>query len=342
MLRAETLLLPLDAARESLLRLLARLLGPERMRPLLTQPDVRVAIGGSLSIALSLAMTLGCPLLLLAVSPLILGVPHLLADVRYLVAQPGYHRRLRLALPVGVALLLAGAGVGMRAGLVAMAAALLLADGGGGRAWLRRGLGLGLVAATAIIGLCTDWYWLELGLAHVHNFVAVLMFYLWRRRTRALHLWPLALFALAAAALLGGLRPLGGALGGFAGDDLLSADGQRAWLAPELPVLWATRLVLLFTFAQAVHYALWLRLIPEEARERPAPRPFRASLRALQRDLGTPLLVVAAVVGVALLIWGSVQLSEARLGYFRVASFHGYLELCVLALWWVEGRPGGR
>lgn len=341
MLRAETLLWPLDAVREAALRLLARLLGPGRVRPLLTQPDLRVAIGGSLSVGVALGMTLYCPLLLLAVSPLVLGVPHLLADVRYLVAQPGYHRRLRLALPVGVALAAAALGMGMRAGLIAIAAALLLSGKGAGRlVLLRRVLGLGLVAAAAIFGLCTEWYWLELGLAHVHNFVAILLFYLWRPRTRALHLWPLALFALGGAALMAGSVPLGAqALAGFAGHETLSADGQRAWLAPGLGTDWATRLVLLFAFAQAVHYTVWLRLIPEEARERPAPRPFRASLRALHRDLGAPLLLLATVVGVALAVWGTVELSAARMGYFQVAAFHGYLELCVLGVWWIEGRP---
>lgn len=70
---------------------------------------------------------------------------------------------------------------------------------------LRRGLALGLVAAAAVFGLCTEWYWLELGLAHVHNFVAILLFYLWRPRARALcTLWPLALFALGGAALMAG------------------------------------------------------------------------------------------------------------------------------------------
>ena len=113
---------------------------------------------------------------------------------------------------------------------------------------LRRVLGLGLLAAAAVFGLCTEWYWLELGLAHVHNFVAILLFYLWRPRTRALHLWPLALFALGGAALMAGLVPLGAtALGGFAGHETLSADGQRAWLAPGLGTDWATRLVLLFS-----------------------------------------------------------------------------------------------
>ncbi len=338
----EGLLLPLDAARAMGLRLLSNFVGPVWMRALLTRPELRVAIFGCLSIALALALTLSCPLWLLAISPLFLGVPHLLADVRYLVAQPGYHRRLRLALPVGVALACAGFGLGSKAGLLAILAALLLAQGADRprRVLGRRLLGVAVLFALLLVGLTTDWYWLELGLAHVHNFVAVLLFYLLSRQGRGLKKWPILLFAAGTVALsLGALPLLPGALDGFGDYQGLDADGQRELLAPLLPITLATRLLLLFAFAQAVHYGIWLRLIPEQVRERPAPRPFRASLRALHRDLGGWLLGLATAVGVILALWATIDLAAARTGYFRLALFHGYLELCVLAVWWIEGRP---
>src|SRR4051812_23892396 len=95
----EPILRLLDAGRGRGLRLVSSLLGPSRMRPLLADRQLRVALSGSFAMALALVLTLYCPLLLLIISPLVLGVPHLLADVRYLVAQPGHHRRLGLALP---------------------------------------------------------------------------------------------------------------------------------------------------------------------------------------------------------------------------------------------------
>lgn len=336
----------LDAARIVLLRQLSRLLGPSLMRPLVANRELRVALSGSLGMATALGLTLVCPMLLLIISPLLLGVPHLLADVRYLVAQPGHHRRLRLAIPVGAALLLAGTGFGMQAGLTAVLLTLLLADGGDASRRVtvtKRGLGLVLLGGLFYVGFSVGWYWLELGLAHLHNFLAVLLFYLWQpsgqRRQGRLYLLPVALFVICSCALMFGVVAAGPrALGAFAGYDGLDVDGQRDLLAPLLSLDLATRLLLLFAFAQAVHYTIWLRLIPEEARLRPAPRTFRHSLRALHKDLGSTLLVLALLVGVALALWATVDLAAARTGYFRLALFHGYLEICVLALWWIEGQ----
>src|SRR5262245_58494037 len=82
------LLLPLDALRRRALRALGPL-----ARPLMQQPELRIALGLCLNVATALLATLLCPLWLLGLSPLILGVPHLLADVRYLVVRPGFHRR---------------------------------------------------------------------------------------------------------------------------------------------------------------------------------------------------------------------------------------------------------
>lgn len=355
----ERLTVPLDGLRSLLLRLLSRLVGPVWMRAFVTQPELRIAFFGALSVVMALLMTVFCPLEMLAVSPLVLGVPHLIADVRYLVAQPGYHRRLRLALPVGAALLFSAFGSafgwGMKAGLLAVLATLLLAGGRAGeaqplRTLCRRAAGILAVLGLVAVGQLSDWYWLELGLAHLHNFVAVLLFCLFRRRGGKLELLPLFLFLLGAVALLAGaLSATPKALEAF--DDIadLSADGQRALLAPLLPLDWATRLVLLFAFAQAVHYAVWLRLIPEEARARPAPRPFLASLRALREDLGAPLLGLSAAVAVTLALFALSDLAMARTNYFRLALFHGHLEICVLCLWWLEGfgppaqprTPGG-
>jgi hypothetical protein len=325
--------------------MLSKLFGPLWARALFSQPELRVALGGSASILAALVMTLYCPLVLLALSPLVLGVPHLLADVRYLVAQPGYHRRLRLALPVGAALGLSACGVGIKAGLTAVLLTLLLADGAARprRVLLRRMVGVVVLGGLFLFGALRDFYWLELGLAHLHNFVAVLLLYLWRPRGGTLRLWPLALFVLGGVCLgTGALSSRPEALLGWTGYGGLDAEGERALLAPLLPLVWGTRLMLLFAFAQAVHYSIWLRLIPEAARERPAPRPFRASLRALHRDLGGVLLTLALLTGVGLSLWAAVDLSAARTGYFRLALFHGYLELCALGLIWIEGWPVDR
>lgn len=344
----------LDALRTPLLRWFLRPLGGAG-RALIRQPALRVSVGGSAAVLAALLLTWSMPLVLLAVSPLILGVPHLLADVRYLVVQPGYHRRLLLALPVSLGLLGAAFGYGMRAGLAASAVTLVLARAPQHRSRiqdvLRRLLGLMAVSGLLYVGWRSDWYWLDLGMAHAHNFVAVVFLSLWlasRRLASASEspagtrgVWlPLLLFLAISALLFTGLvgaRPA--ALDAFSGSEWLELDGARWTLAPYLSPDLGTRVVLLFAFAQAVHYTVWLRLIPDVARERPTPRSFRASAAALQRDLGGPLLLLTGLLALGLLAYALVDLAAARDRYFRIALFHGHLELCALALFWIEGLP---
>lgn len=332
---ADALIAVLDAGRARWLRGLAPLLGP-RLGLLMRRPDLRVAIGGAFGVLGALACALLLPLWTLALAPLFLGVPHLLADLRYLVVRQGLHRRARLLLGVGVPLLVTGLGAGMPAGLGAVLATLLWAEGARGAVW-RRVLGALLVAPLLVWGYFRGFYEQELILAHGHNLVAVGLWWLWRPRRGALHALPVALFVLAGAALLVGLaRPIAGALT-WGGSSALSLEAHADALAPMFEPALATRLVLLFCFAQGVHYSLWLRLIPEDDRDRLAPRSFRASLAALRAELGAPILVGAGLAMVVLLGWAVRDLCAARVGYFRLALFHGYLELCALALFWVRG-----
>ena len=194
-------------------------------------------------------------------------------------------------------------------------------------------------AALVVVGLAV---WLlgdlsQLIFAHLHNFIAVALWWFWRPRTGWFAVAMPVLFLLGTMAiLLGWLVPL----------------TQLAWLAPaSLPVSsyletmtaglaepWAMRLLLLFAFAQAVHYGVWLRLIPEDDRAQSTPRPFAATFRALQLDLGTVVLWVAAVLAAGLAVWAVVDLAEARTGYLRLALFHGYLELAACAMLFIQ-RP---
>ena len=103
---------PLDALRRAALLALG-----SRARTWVLPRERRVAILGSVAALAALAGTLAAPLVLLALGPLVLGVPHLVADLRYLVTRPGLHRR-RAAI---AAALVAGArglalGLGVRAG----------------------------------------------------------------------------------------------------------------------------------------------------------------------------------------------------------------------------------
>jgi hypothetical protein len=252
-----------------------------------------------------------------------------LADLRYCVVRPGWHRERRLWLTAGIPLVALGFGAPLELGLLGVAASALVLGPHSQRKLLVVGAALCLAAITHALDSTAD-----LIFAHAHNFIAVAMWATWRRRESRLYLLVLASFVLASAGLMLGV-------GEFAWTSSLAANlpaGLGASthvesLAPALPQSWALRLVMLYAFAQSVHYGVWLRLVPEDDRPRTTPRSFRASYRALRDELGALLLLGFALAGVGLAIWACVDLVEARTGYLRFARFHGMLELTAIALW---------
>lgn len=72
------------------------------------------------------------------------------------------------------------------------------------------------------------------------------------------------------------------------------------------------RLLLVFAFAQAAHYAVWTRLIPDDARPRPGLRSLAGSYRALVADCGRPLVIVAFLMAGGLIAWALFDLTVAR------------------------------
>jgi hypothetical protein len=325
----EAALLPLDRARVRLLAALMPLSGR-----LAGARELRVAVFGLVVVGVALATTVIAPLWMLALGPIVLGVPHLLADLRYCVVRPGWHRERRLWLTAGIPLVALGFGAPLELGLLGVAAsALVLGDPSSTRRSLVVGAALGLAAITHALGSTAD-----LIFAHAHNFIAVAMWATWRRRESRLHVLVLASFVLASAGLMLGMGAL--AWTSSLANNLpagLDASTHVESLAPALPHGWALRLVMLYAFAQSVHYGVWLRLVPEDDRARTTPRSFRASYRALRDELGVRMLVGFALASVGLAIWACVDLVEARTGYLRFARFHGMLELTAIALW-LSGR----
>src|SRR5437868_9861177 len=74
---------------------------------ILADRALRVAVYAAMGIASALVVTCAAPLWAFALAPLVLGVPHLVADVRYLVVKPGLHRRIGLAISTGIPILAA-------------------------------------------------------------------------------------------------------------------------------------------------------------------------------------------------------------------------------------------
>jgi hypothetical protein len=326
----ESLLHPLDRLRHLWLKTCSPL-----VRPLIIDREKRVAFAGSFALCVAFALTLFSPLWLLALGPIFLGALHLLADARYLVARTGLYRRLSLWLAVGLPMIWLTSGSWV--GFLASIGAVLVA-----RAPLRRkAIGL-LIVVPIVVAAYYGGRMADIVFVHAHNFVAVAFFFWWTRRRSSAHYIPLGLFFAFTALLLLGV---GSPAVYWAGGDVAPGTGMElTWMAlmysptgasPE----WALRFLLMYAFAQSMHYTIWLRLIPEEDRERHTPRTFVQSYRALREDLG--LWVLALFVLFALLIagWAFVDLSAARMNYLEIARFHGYVELAIASLLIVEGRP---
>lgn len=325
---ATTVLGPLDRLRWGFLKLLGPL-----ARPLVRRRDLRVLAAGCGMVVFSAMATLISPFWLLALGPVLLGVPHLVADVRYLVLRPGLHRRRGGWLLVAVLLLLAGLGFhSVACGLAATGIAALISNG----PWMRRLAALSftgvLVAGAHAAGDAAGIIF-----AHLHNFIAVMLWWRWRPRCVPGQMTvPLLFLAVSALLLTGWLAPW--AQGFVWQPEGLGPGYHVSFLAPGMAEPWATRLVLLFAFAQSVHYGVWLRLIPEDDRPQATPRTFRASARALTADLGTPLMIVSVLIAFGIAVWAVADLAAARENYLRMALFHGYLEL-IAATWLFVERP---
>jgi hypothetical protein len=319
------------------------------LRPLLLKKDRRIPallLGHAL---LAAVLALLAPTFLLIVGPLLLGVPHLVSDLRQLVLKPTLPRLARGLFLVGSAALLAAraandSGVWRASRLEpALASALLLGAialaSPGARA--SRAVVATLVALP-LVGSALVWpRESQLLLGHAHNVVALLLWAaLYSRTARAARVATavaLAIVALGAIFMLSPLAWFGfqhGAQSCFGLHSLAAADT----LAPGVTsTSLALGIVVSFAFLQSVHYAVWLHAIPQAATRGDASLTFRMSFRALRADLGSVGLTVC--VGLALLVpcAGLVAPLVTKSLYLSLASFHGYLELAAAALFFVRG-----
>jgi hypothetical protein len=306
--------------------------------------DAAAARGGSfsglriLAVVAIAGIALVAPLWLLLLSPLLLGVPHVAQDVRllWLHLPGGLPRRVALLAGGALAVLVlhraawlaqlplpgfVGARFEIGVGLAALFVAALLTPS----TTTRRLAVLGVLAALSVAALARP-YDAMLALGHLHNVVALgLVVVLSTRFASASRRYGFLAFSLAVAALLACAPALERAkdstLDRFVPAAFDWSSLERA-LAPGLAGETATRLVLVFAFLQAMHYAAWLVWLPA------AVRPGRS----LRGDLGPSLWFVFLAIGAAVIAGACFDPIATRAGYLSLVLFHGWLELVAIVV----------
>lgn len=335
----ERLLEPLDSLRRVTL---AALLGVPGLGAALRQRDTRVALQSCVGITVAFSLALAWPGGLLVLGPLCFGVLHVAADVRYLIVRRGAPARvvtavlalsaalfsLRVAALLGAPhapLTTAEVAVGFSLPLVALALAPS-----------RRALVVGAPFAVLLAAAVSAPSRAQLWFAYAHNVVALLVWGLLFRRRRAFALPALALAACGALWLASGsLLPVA-RLAGSWGERVID---EALYAMPLVEPRRALGVALSFLFLQALHYSAWLGWIPQEDLPGEGTTTFKMSVRSFARDLGRPLAVVVVALALVVAAGGAFAPHTARHVYLSLATFHGYLELAMLAF--IVARPTG-
>jgi len=294
---------------------------------------------------LALLLAIYFPVHLFILAPLVLGVPHLAADVRYLLLRRDLPRSVTLVLLSGCASLLAlglmplSARAAARAELAIATGLLLLVIrlARTGANALRSAVAVVLTSATGAAA-CLFPEMARLILLHGHNLVALCLLLLLFPRS-GLQLKVLSTLAGGLSACL--------ALGAFAKFTLCSA-GVRGFhlhvlaladsIAPVASLNQAVGITCAYVFLQSVHYLVWLVLIPQQDLRTQATLTFQMSARSLVRDFGVVGVVGIGAVWLLVMVLGCFNPVRTQHGYLTLATFHIYLELGVLVHMWVRRR----
>lgn len=315
------------------------------LRPFVVNKEARIAGVSMGHAALAACATLLCPSLLLVLGPVLLGIPHVANDIRYLVLRPNYGRGFGLwvalcsALLIGVRLVELG-DLGnpafARFELALVTIWIVGALGWTRTRWCWRRLGVAVVAASLGAAALLAPTLARLVFAHAHNVIGLCVWYALFRPRRSQAALPLTWIALLAVAIYvaGGSIP---ERWGWPEWFDLHIQAASQWLAPGLPPATQRGLVLSYAFLQSVHYAVWLHFIPQDAARSAGSPTFCSSLRSAWTDF-RPLGFLSIGLGM-LGVLGAAYVDPLTTSavYLFVTPFHGYLELVVLA-GWLGGR----
>ena len=286
--------------------------------------SARVLALAMMHVAVTLALVGAVPGWVLLLGPIVLGVPHVVADVRYLLVRGPRSLTIETTIAIGAPLagivmlraidVAGGPGhaiVELALGLAAIAIAVALAPGAKTRAW---------IALTAIAVPAVMWPGAAmLVLLHGHNAVGFVIWARWAQRVRYRWIVVGTIATITAIILLGALDALP--------RSELAASFAPV-LAPGLDEAIAYRVVLAYTFLQAMHYVVWLRLIPATQGR---TSTFRRSLASLRTDFGAVgFAVIAASVLAVPVLASAFEPLLVRDVYLSLTVFHAWLELAVI------------
>ena len=345
---------PLDRARAALLSLALR----AGLGPVLERRDRRLAVIATLGVIVALGLTVVAPIALFVVGPVLLGVPHVASDVRYLVTRRGLPGPVVAGTAIACAALIVLRVVvetGVAGGLLrlelALAAAWILAamvaGALAGRSPARLLLALPVLGVATIAALRSPVLARYVFL-HAHNLVAIgIWIALFRRSARrrgrtdlAAIVAPLAVAAATALLLSGATLRwmyLHGAWHAFGFDLGTWPAGSAPGLAPALSGL-PSPPQYIFSSSPSI--------TPPGSADPAGRRPRRGhahlpheAFRALGAGLRRPSAWRVIALGMIAVAGGALaDARRARDLYVSLAMFHGYLELAMLGFFLVRGR----
>ena len=290
------------------------------IQPFLKNRSLRVHLSACVFLCLAFGVSIGLPCWQLALGPIVLGIPHIIGDIRYLVLQEKLHINptfwLLVILPLLAFLILQKSVYGA----VAIFGATLLQQSNYKTVLVSLG-------ALCIAVLAFFYHRIFLySLLHLHNVIAIIIWWFSRKNRHSWEIFSLMLCGFFSLLILTGSN--------FILDshpNQLPLQYFTRTLAPFASGEWAVRVVLLYAFLQSFHYFIWVRLIPEDNRKQPTPQSFRKSLSTLQQDFGEKGVFLIGLSMLGLLIWAGFDMKSARANYLYFISFHGFLELAVCA-----------
>ena len=312
-----------------------------------------------LAVILYLPLSLYLPLWLLAVGPIVWGLPHVISSLRL------QHRMISRSDSGKSSSSIKTTAAWLGGLWLTLAAIRILSDVfGKSMHWdiFHPGLLEGIFSAATLLGLsyilAFDWVKIAFSFAAIlalnaliwfhpyaaigiliiaHNFIAFLY---WIeaapvRRERGYAILAAVIFALIHVAVwfkafdgLINLMPSADSLP-WSGLDINSLGHSITPWSTD-PNLWY-RSVVLYSFGQALHYFVWLKAIPDIHAPSRVPTSFHTSWVLLTRDIGKKVAIVAIVICAVPITVGLLHHFTGALQiYFAVASYHGYMELAGL------------